>query len=99
MAVPARPVDCIEQLANTSFLDLEPDMAYRIRVVNTGYVNTGAVMMLITDPNTAPWQACHWYLTKKTLISFRWTALTSSAPSGKVSTPQVSYTPASAWIL
>ncbi|OOQ87755.1 laccase [Penicillium brasilianum] len=36
MAVPARPVDCIEQLANTSFLDLEPDMAYRIRVVNTG---------------------------------------------------------------
>ncbi|KAJ5167326.1 multicopper oxidase-domain-containing protein [Penicillium canariense] len=36
MAVPARPVDCIEQLANTSFLDLDPDTAYRIRVVNTG---------------------------------------------------------------
>ncbi|KAJ5883361.1 multicopper oxidase-domain-containing protein [Penicillium subrubescens] len=36
MAVPARPVDCIERLANTSFLDLDPDTAYRIRVVNTG---------------------------------------------------------------
>ncbi|GLI79669.1 hypothetical protein PoHVEF18_008008 [Penicillium ochrochloron] len=36
MAVPARPVDCIETLANTSFLDLDPDTAYRIRVVNTG---------------------------------------------------------------
>ena len=40
MAVPARPVDCIEQLANTSSLDLDPDTAYRIRVVNTGYENT-----------------------------------------------------------
>lgn len=40
MAVPARPVDCIEQLANASFLDLDPDTAYRIRVVNTGYENT-----------------------------------------------------------
>ncbi|KAE8421217.1 multicopper oxidase-domain-containing protein [Aspergillus pseudocaelatus] len=36
MAVPARPVDCITQLPNTPFLDLDPDTAYRIRVVNTG---------------------------------------------------------------
>lgn len=57
MAVPARPVDCIEQLANTSFLDLDRDTAYRIRVVNTGYVNTRSIMMPIADPNAAPWQA------------------------------------------
>lgn len=38
MAVPARPVDCVEQRADSSFLDLDPDTTYRIRVVNTGYV-------------------------------------------------------------
>ncbi|KAI2791087.1 hypothetical protein POX_c03942 [Penicillium oxalicum] len=36
MAVPARPLDCISQVVNTSFLDLDPDTTYRIRVVNTG---------------------------------------------------------------
>lgn len=38
MAVPARPVDCIDQQVNTSFIDLDPNATYRIRVVNTGYV-------------------------------------------------------------
>lgn len=38
MAVPSRPVDCIDQQLNTSFLDLNPAITYRIRVVNTGYV-------------------------------------------------------------
>lgn len=32
----ARPVDCIEQPVNTSFLKMDFDVAYRIRVVNTG---------------------------------------------------------------
>ncbi|KGO38739.1 Multicopper oxidase, type 3 [Penicillium expansum] len=36
MAVPARPVDCIDQQVNTSFIDLDPNATYRIRVVNTG---------------------------------------------------------------
>ncbi|KAJ5901666.1 multicopper oxidase-domain-containing protein [Penicillium taxi] len=36
MAVPARPLDCIEQDMNSSLLHLDPDTAYRIRVVNTG---------------------------------------------------------------
>jgi hypothetical protein len=49
MAVPARPVDCIEKLANTSFLDLDPDTAYRIRVVNTGYEKHGPIMISIAD--------------------------------------------------
>jgi hypothetical protein len=49
MAVPARPVDCIERLANTSFLDLDPDTAYRIRVVNTGYEKPGPTLISITD--------------------------------------------------
>ncbi|KAJ5614643.1 hypothetical protein N7528_008297 [Penicillium herquei] len=35
MAVPARPVDCIEQQIH-SILDLDPESTYRIRVVNTG---------------------------------------------------------------
>lgn len=38
MAVPSRPVDCINQRLNASFLDLDPAVTYRIRVVNTGYV-------------------------------------------------------------
>jgi hypothetical protein len=33
----ARPVDCIEQPIDTSFLKMDSDTAYRIRVVNTGY--------------------------------------------------------------
>lgn len=36
MAVPARPLDCADQRANSSFLRLDPDTIYRIRVVNTG---------------------------------------------------------------
>lgn len=32
----ARPVDCTEQPVNTSFLKMDSDVAYRIRVVNTG---------------------------------------------------------------
>ncbi|KAJ5625031.1 multicopper oxidase-domain-containing protein [Penicillium lagena] len=36
MAVPARPLDCVTQWVNSSFLDLEPGPKYRIRVVNTG---------------------------------------------------------------
>ncbi|KAJ6160508.1 hypothetical protein N7470_003904 [Penicillium chermesinum] len=36
MAVPARPLDCVEQQLDTSFLDLDPGRSYRIRVVNTG---------------------------------------------------------------
>ncbi|CAI7589723.1 unnamed protein product [Penicillium crustosum] len=36
MAVPARPVDCIDQQVNNSFIDLDPHATYRIRVVNTG---------------------------------------------------------------
>lgn len=36
MAVPARPLDCIEQQIDSSFLDLDPGTSYRIRVVNTG---------------------------------------------------------------
>ncbi|KAJ5673457.1 multicopper oxidase-domain-containing protein [Penicillium longicatenatum] len=32
----ARPVDCIEQPIDTSFLKMDSDTAYRIRVVNTG---------------------------------------------------------------
>ncbi|KAJ5816091.1 hypothetical protein N7447_008324 [Penicillium robsamsonii] len=35
-AVPARPVDCIDQQMNNSFIDLDPHTTYRIRVVNTG---------------------------------------------------------------
>ncbi|KAJ5091272.1 hypothetical protein NUU61_006142 [Penicillium alfredii] len=38
MAVPARPVDCINQQLNPSFLDLDRDTTYRIRVVNTGAI-------------------------------------------------------------
>ncbi|CAI7606945.1 unnamed protein product [Penicillium glandicola] len=38
MAVPARPVDCIDQRVNNSFIDLDPYTTYRIRVVNTGAV-------------------------------------------------------------
>lgn len=49
MAVPARPVDCIKKLANTSFLDLDSDTAYRIRVVNTGYEKIGHTVISITD--------------------------------------------------
>lgn len=36
MAVPARPLDCIDEQVNSSLLDIEPDTSYRIRVVNTG---------------------------------------------------------------
>ncbi|KAJ5312137.1 hypothetical protein N7508_002967 [Penicillium antarcticum] len=35
MAVPARPVDCVEGM-NSSSLDLDPNITYRIRVANTG---------------------------------------------------------------
>jgi hypothetical protein len=38
MAVPARPVDCIDQQVNNSFINLDPHASYRIRMVNTGYV-------------------------------------------------------------
>lgn len=36
MAVPARPLNCVDQRASSSFLHLDPDTVYRIRVVNTG---------------------------------------------------------------
>ena len=36
MAVPARPLDCIASQVKGSFLDLDPTLDYRIRVVNTG---------------------------------------------------------------
>ncbi|KAJ5131343.1 CAZyme family AA1 [Penicillium bovifimosum] len=36
MAVPARPVDCINQLVDYSIFNLDPRTTYRIRVVNTG---------------------------------------------------------------
>ncbi|KAJ5547723.1 hypothetical protein N7513_004957 [Penicillium frequentans] len=36
MAVPAHPLDCIQQYANTSFLNIDRRFSYRIRVVNTG---------------------------------------------------------------
>lgn len=36
MAVPARPLNCFDQRVNSSFLHLDPDTVYRIRVVNTG---------------------------------------------------------------
>ncbi|KAJ5991936.1 multicopper oxidase-domain-containing protein [Penicillium sp. IBT 35674x] len=32
----ARPVNCVEQPVNSSFLEMDFDVAYRIRVVNTG---------------------------------------------------------------
>ncbi|KAJ5747083.1 uncharacterized protein N7511_008779 [Penicillium nucicola] len=35
MAVPARSVDCVEGL-NSSIVNLDPDLTYRIRVANTG---------------------------------------------------------------
>ncbi|GKZ38374.1 hypothetical protein AbraIFM66950_010532 [Aspergillus brasiliensis] len=38
MAVPARPVDCILQQMNVSYLDAKGDAKYRVRVVNTGSV-------------------------------------------------------------
>ena len=40
MAVPARPVDCVDQPLKIPFIDLDPQLRYRIRVVNTGYENT-----------------------------------------------------------
>ncbi|TQB77077.1 hypothetical protein MPDQ_005562 [Monascus purpureus] len=36
MAVPARPVDCIAIHVNSSYLDLDRNAFYRVRVVNTG---------------------------------------------------------------
>ncbi|KAF4231885.1 hypothetical protein CNMCM8980_001414 [Aspergillus fumigatiaffinis] len=36
MAVPARPVDCIEHYVELSYLDFDDGLPYRIRVVNTG---------------------------------------------------------------
>ncbi|CAG8005243.1 unnamed protein product [Penicillium salamii] len=36
MAVPARPVDCVSQSTNVSFVGLDPLLRLRIRVVNTG---------------------------------------------------------------
>ncbi|KAJ5551834.1 CAZyme family AA1 [Penicillium sp. DV-2018c] len=36
MAVPARPVDCINKLMDNPIFDLDPHTTYRIRVVNTG---------------------------------------------------------------
>lgn len=36
MAVPARPVDCIDHLAHPR-IDLDLTETYRVRVVNTGY--------------------------------------------------------------
>ncbi|PLB48849.1 hypothetical protein P170DRAFT_455674 [Aspergillus steynii IBT 23096] len=36
MAVPARPVNCVQQQMDLSYLDLELDKGYRLRVVNTG---------------------------------------------------------------
>ncbi|PYI07096.1 hypothetical protein BO78DRAFT_444304 [Aspergillus sclerotiicarbonarius CBS 121057] len=38
MAVPARPVDCINRQMNLSYLDANSDTTYRVRVVNTGSV-------------------------------------------------------------
>jgi hypothetical protein len=37
MAVPARPVDCIE-VVNPTIMGLDPDITYILRVANTGYV-------------------------------------------------------------
>jgi hypothetical protein len=36
MAVPARPVDCVEHYVDLSYLDFDDGLSYRIRVVNTG---------------------------------------------------------------
>jgi FtsP/CotA-like multicopper oxidase with cupredoxin domain len=36
MAVPARPVDCVEQHADLTYLHTEVNTAYRLRIVNTG---------------------------------------------------------------
>ncbi|KAJ5578572.1 multicopper oxidase-domain-containing protein [Penicillium hispanicum] len=36
MAAPARPLDCLDRPLDSVFLNLEPDIAYRVRVVNTG---------------------------------------------------------------
>ncbi|RAL05428.1 laccase [Aspergillus ibericus CBS 121593] len=38
MAVPARPVDCINRQMNLSYLDANSDITYRVRVINTGSV-------------------------------------------------------------
>ncbi|OOF95289.1 multicopper oxidase [Aspergillus carbonarius ITEM 5010] len=38
MAVPARPVDCINRQMNLSYLDANDDTTYRVRIVNTGSV-------------------------------------------------------------
>ncbi|GFF46624.1 iron transport multicopper oxidase FET5 [Aspergillus udagawae] len=36
MAVPARPVDCVDHYIDLSYLDFDDGLPYRIRVVNTG---------------------------------------------------------------
>ncbi|KAI9042193.1 uncharacterized protein KD926_006113 [Aspergillus affinis] len=36
MAVPARPVDCVQQEMDLTYLNVEAGMRYRLRVVNTG---------------------------------------------------------------
>ncbi|RLM00270.1 hypothetical protein CFD26_108544 [Aspergillus turcosus] len=36
MAVPARPVDCVEHYVDLSYLDFDDGLSYRMRVVNTG---------------------------------------------------------------
>lgn len=38
MAVPARPVDCVVQPSNVSFVNFDPQLNVRLRVVNTGFV-------------------------------------------------------------
>jgi len=36
MAVPTRPVDCLERHADLKYLHAKADTAYRLRIVNTG---------------------------------------------------------------
>lgn len=39
MAVPARPVDCVEQYSDLTYLHAGANTAYRLRMINTGYVS------------------------------------------------------------
>jgi hypothetical protein len=43
MAVPARPVDCVEHYIDLSYLDFDDGLPYRIRVVNTGQVEKASL--------------------------------------------------------
>ncbi|GIC91516.1 uncharacterized protein Aud_007961 [Aspergillus udagawae] len=43
MAVPARPVDCVDHYIDLSYLDFDDGLPYRIRVVNTGQVEKASL--------------------------------------------------------